>query len=408
MGFFRVFIMPFDENGVYTEFQEVTKYIEKNGVGNLETSIDSSDYLIGVFRVSRLSLKLNNRSGIFSDVGSPESMFQYTRADSRIKITYQPWETKPIAGFAKCGVVGSATFWEESVVFEGLLSDDDLKAQLKGDTIEFSVFGKESVFSRAIVPFGTIHNGQALSTIIYSCLNQPDITALLEIDPANITVGLDQNIDSIASLQHKTVKEGMDKMLLATNSVLYVLNDKVYITPRTPTPDVRRVFYGQASSLGPENIQDLKDIKTGLSRTFNFFAWKSGPAVTQSDSAVKHRARKAGEIDLEFILDNTKRTNILNNLLSEFAWPKRELSIVSPLTQEHLGINLLDRVTIDYPTVYIEADNPLPISGTVAWDEAVLPDAQWSFSFDEGTPFKVISKRVNVNDLTVEFRLREI
>ncbi|OFZ54980.1 MAG: hypothetical protein A2428_03140 [Bdellovibrionales bacterium RIFOXYC1_FULL_54_43] len=409
MALFRVYIRPFDDDGNYTSWVEISKYVSARALSALEQSIDSSDYQLGVFRYPNFNLTLDNRDGSFSDVGGAQTIFRYKRSGSQIKVTFCEREFPPLCGFMICGDPESAMLWTELTVFKGLLNDESCTQSIADDTITFNVLGFESEFSRAIVPFGTVHNGDLTSAVIFNCLNQDQITNLLTVDQANISVGIDQQIDSIASLQNKTVKEGLDKLLLATNSVLFIENDTIYISARTPTAEVKSTFYGQASALGPENIQNLFDVKNGLSRTFNFFSWKDAPAamVTDPTSTTKYGIRKK-ELDLDFFEIAQKQVNILTALRNEFSTPKQELSVTMPATPITVGIRVLDRIAIDYPTVLIPAESEVPVCGAAEFDVAVMPDAAWSFSLDTDTHFKVISKKVNPGALTVDFRLREI
>jgi hypothetical protein len=250
---------------------------------------------------------------------------------------------------------------------------------LSKQEVSFTCLGRESIFQRTIVPFGTISNGDLYSEILYNILNQSDITELLTLDAANISCGVDNTIDSIASLQNKTVQEGLNKLLLASNSVLFIVDDTIYISPRTPSASVTFTFYGQGSASGSENIIDVKGIKNGLNRTFNYFTWKDTTlSSTDATSTLKYGIRKK-EVDFEFTTDSLKQQDILDALADEFKLPKQEFDIYTPLTYESLAVTLLDKVSIDYPRVYVPGNNPLPLCGVVICGEAILPKALWSF-----------------------------
>lgn len=403
MGVFKTYLMPFDESGNYTEFQEITRFTDQGGIGALKVDVDSTDYQLGVFRNSNFNISLNNRSGKFSDIDNIESLFRYKRADSQVKVTWRIQEKGPHAGVMRAGF---CKIGEEVEVFKGLLNDDSFSSDLVSDNVKFSVLGFESTFLREKVPFADISNGDDYSEVMFALLNQTKITDLLTVDIANITPSLDQTIDAVAPLENKTVKEAMDLLLLATNSILYILNDTIYVKARTPSASVVHTFYGQASTLGPENAITISDIKNGLSRTFNFITWsEASPVGEDATSSLLYGIRKK-ELNLEFMTDNTKRQNLINNLITEFGMPKQEFTLKAPVTYKTLALNLLDKVQVDYPTVLV--GDQIPICGVAEYGEAQLPDALWSFTVTTDDYYKIIAKTVNPKDQTIDFRLREI
>jgi hypothetical protein len=367
--------------------------------------LDNTEFDIGVFRTSNFTLKLRNEHGLYSDVGAPESIFRYKRSDTQIKVTFQDGPA-PICGLFKAD--GSARLAEELTVFTGLLNDEGLSQSLEDQAVSFTVLGRESRFQRTIVPFGTIHDGDLLSTVIFACLNQSNITNVLTVSPGNITCGIDQQIDSIASLQNKTVQEGLNKLLMASNSVLYINDDSVIVAPRTPTADVKHHFYGQASVLGPENIQSIKNIKSGAAKTYNYLSWKGVAQVQQDASSIQKFDIRKKEIEFDFLTDATKRQNVLASLLAEFKIPKQEFEAFAPLNYRTIAIGLLDRVDFDYPTVPIPGEYPWPVCGSVACGDFYLPDVLYSFTLDQTSPYKVMGRTIDHKSGLMKFKVREI
>lgn len=401
----KVYLKPFDSFGIYTDWIDVSAYVKWNSLGSISVDLDNTDYDIGVYRNSNVKLVLDNTKGLFSDVSSPKSIFQYKRSDTLCKITWRI--TQPLLlGSFKAGI--GSTLSQEIDVFTGLINDDSLSMNLKSQEVDFNVLGRESIFLRTIVPFGTISNGDSLSSVIYKCLNQSAITKILTIDQANITVGLDQNIDSIASLQNKTVQEAMSNLLLATNSVLVIENDTVYVKPRSATVAVEFNFYGQASKLGPENVLSIDKIKNGVAKVFNYMVWSgTTSAVSDNDSSVLYGARKK-ELDFEFLTDAAKQQNVMNKILEEFMTPKQEFSLSTKVTPATMQLNLLDRVSIDYPTVYIKSSDPFPICGTAICGNVKLPSAQWSFTIDTDEHYKLMGRSIDAVNAQITFRLRRV
>ncbi len=401
----RCYIKPFNELGVYQDWIEVTRDVCFDQMGNISADLDNTEYDIGVYRTSSFKITLRNDHGIYSDVGSPKSIFAYTRSNSQFKITWEIDEDGPY-----CGTVYADQFYlsEETTIFTGLLNDESLKMDLGDQKVGFQVLGRESVFLNTIVPFGSISNGDDLSEMIYTLLNQSSITALLTVSMGNITVGLDQANDSIASLQNKTVQEGLNKLLLASNSVLYIENDAVIVAPRTASADVEYTFYGQASTNGRENIQDIKAIKNGQGKLFNYFLWKDTTVVSQDTTSVSKYGIRKKEVSFDFITNGTKQGLVLDALLDEFLDPKQEFDLYTDLNYQTLAVPLLGKVSIDYPISYVPGADPLPICGVAICGEAVLPKGLWSFNVIPTDYYKVIGRSIDVDTAIVKFKVRAV
>lgn len=402
----RVYINPFDDFGEYTGYVEVTEDVIFTSLGSINQDLDNTQYDIGVFRVSNFTMQLRNNHGLYSDVGEPETLFRYKRSNSLVKVTWEVEIDGPYTGLAESE---SGYLSEETTMFIGFINDESSTMDLKDAKLSFTCVGRESLFQRAIVPFGSINNGDLFSEVLYAILNQAEITDHLTVLQANITCDTDLTIDSIASLQNQTVQEGLNKLLLASNSVLYIQNDTIYVSPRTVGADLVFSFYGQGSSNGIENIIGISDIKSGLNRVFNFVTWADTALFSEdATSSTKYGIRKK-EVSFDFITDNTKRTSILDGLRDEFRNPKREFNIVTPLTYESLEVTLLDKVSIDYPTIYLPSPGiEFPICGVAICGESVLPRGLWAFSVLSTDEFKVIGKAIDINNAQLRFRVRMV
>ncbi len=401
----RVYLQPFDDFGNYSgEYIEVTDDLKNNGLGAINQDLDNTEYDIGVYRVSNFTIALRNDHGRYSDVDEVATIFKYKRAESLVKITWEIEDGGPLLGEAESG---SGFMSEETVIFIGLLNDENLVMNVEDQDIKFTCLGRESVFKSTVVPFGTVSNGQLFSVVLYNLLNQSRITDLLTVSQANIVCGLDQTIDSIASLQNKTVQEGLNKLLLASNSVLTIRDNAIYVSPREPSATVKFTFYGQGATAGPENIQKLYDIKKGLNRTFNYFTWQNTTLVAEDTSSTALYGARKKEVTFEFVTDNTKRQNILQNLLDEFTNPMQEFTIETPISYDSIVAGLLDKVIVDYPRVYLSTQN-LPLCGIAVLGEDILPKALFSFQIPTTDFYKVIGKSINANEAMIRFKLRKI
>ena len=402
----RVYITPFLSTGAYGTEQEITDYVIS--LGSLGVDTDSADYQIGVFRNSSVKMTLNNRDGLFSDVGIDQSIFLYKRADAKVRITYTEDNNLPFCGTAICG---SAILCEELTVFQGLLSDDSFLEEAGQEKAEFIVLGYESLFSRITVPFSSIANGDEISEVIYAILNQSLITDLLTVSLANILPSLDLEIDDKTDLENLTGKDAIDRLLLLSNSVLKIVNSTVYVTNRDASAALIYTFHGQASLEGAENIINVRNISNGKNRIFNYMTWRDDIAVYQSSPSILIHGVRKKELDSTIISDNTKQTQVLTEIVDEFGLPKQELELLTPIKAAVVELNLLDRVAIDYPTVYVPGEFDLPICGIATLGDpqtATLPRALWSLQIPASRRYKILKKTFDFKTMVATFKLREI
>lgn len=415
MGLTRVYIKPFQEDGTYaSDFIEVTKYVLR--LGAIKEDCDSLEYQLGVFRNSSVAITFNNRDGSFSDADALESMFTYKRADSIVKITWQEGTEDPICGFMS----GEFVLSEEMELFEGLLNDDGLKEAADSETVDFKVLGYESLFARCEVPYTTlstdvlnIHN---VGWVLYTCLNQAPINELLVIDQANIVPATNLVVDSMASLEGKLVKDVLDELCLVSNSILYVKDGVVYVSARSPSGSVVKTFYGQAASAGIENIINVKDISSGINRCFNYFAW-ADTLLSQKDlTSIAKNLLRQKEVSSALFTNDTKRGTMLENLLVEFKDPKKEFELTTRLDSETAALRLLDRVSVDYPTVFKATDGfSLPVCGIAECGSssqfstgAVLPVGLWALTIDATEEWKILSREIDLGSETMTMKLRKV
>lgn len=401
----RVYLNPFDDDGNYSGYVEITDEVDLSSISKIESNLDNTDYDIGIYRNSNISLKVSNRDGHFSDVGGTRTYFHYKRSDSLIKITWEVEEDGPFCGDA---YTGSSWLSEETQMFVGLLNDESASMDVGDQYLTFSVLGRESLFQRCTVP-ASVTNADLISVAIYECLNQTIITDLLTVSQVNIVTDGDVVLDSVTDLANKTVKQALDELLFISNSVLYISGDTVYVSPRDATAAVQFHFYGQASNDGAENISDIKEIISGLRRTFNKIYWNGNATPTQDlDSVNKYGVRRK-EISSTAITDSTKQNTLMAGILAEFKDPKMEFDLYTPLTYDTLALDLLDRIDIDYPTVYVPSGSGgLPICGVAVCGTAQLPGAYWQFEIDTTTNFKITGRSLDVKNSMFKFKCREI
>jgi hypothetical protein len=402
----KIYLLPFDADGVYvSSWIDITKYV--SGIGNISISIDSSDYQLGVYKNSNVSMQVNNNSGKFSDVNITTSFFKYRRGGSKVKINYDIHEYTPLCGLAECG---NFFLGEEVTLFEGLLSDESYKLNAKDEIINFNMLGYEWLFSQVDVPYASILGSEGIEELLYMFLNQTTITNILTVVPGNISVGVDQDPDDYTLFENQTVDEALETLLLVSNSVLRIQDNTVYISERTAGATSQKTFYGQGSTDGAENIINLNNYNNGFHRTFNYFTWKDTTAKSyDADSVAKWNVKKK-EVDTSIYTGVVKQENFLDALLAEFKDPKTEFQIVVPLSYDTIALNLLDKVNVDYPVPYVpfSPGDEMPICGVAVCGVAILPTGLWAMNINKTTNFKIIEKNYDLKKLEITLKLREV
>ena len=402
---YRVYLKPFDDVGVYVDdFLDITDDVVN--VSDVSQKIDSSEFDVGVIRNNGLTITLRNDGAKYSDPTNIKSIFKTKRKNSIIKITWAPYDEPPICGFAICG---SSVISDELTVFEGLLNEITSTTNIQKQQITFSILGYESLLDEIETPYADISNGDFLSDTIYAMLNQSPFNSLVTVNLSNIVLSLDVTIDDVSSLENTTVGDSIKNMLLASNSVLYIKNNILYVTAREESVDLKYTFYGQGSTLGIENILNIPKYKEGLNRTFNFWTWANTTIVVKDVSSIDTYGVLQKQIDLSLITDTTKRTNLLTVNKNEFRTPTPELDLITPITVDTIALNILDKVNIDYPNVYTPSDNnPLPRYGQVQYGSSRYPYGEFSLTIETERNFKILGKKMNKRNNTITFSLREV
>jgi len=405
MSRIRVYIAPFDTLGSYTAYQEVTDDVD-GSISSINRQLDNSEFDLGSFKTGDISLKLRNEHGLYSDVGSIETIFNYKRSNSKVKITWEIEDDIVQCGFAVCGEVFLS---EEVTLFEGLLNDESATEGLDDRKVQFRALSFESIFDKVIVDTGDFSNGDTVAQVAYAILNQTLVTELLTVSATNISIDSNVTIDDKTDFENLTLSDALKNLLEVGNSVLYIDSNIIYIAPRTPTATVQATFYGQGSEEGIENISNLGKINSGLKRCFNYWTWDEYSTYQQdSTSRSKYGARKK-EVSHDFITNSNSKDTILTNLKDEFGSPKRELTMTTQITYDSLELMLLDRVNIDYPTPYFVAPgDTFPVFGSSKFGEARFPFGEWTLELTTSEYFKIMGIKIDLKRQNLKFKLREI
>lgn len=403
----RVYITPLDDNGDFADEIDISSYVDMNSIGKIKRSLDNSAYDIGVFRYNNMSLKLHNSSGRFSEVGNLRSIFRTRRAGSKVRVTWAP-DFAPICGVAVCG---ECVLSEEVDVYKGVLNDDATRMTVDDQIADFQVLSYESQLSKVMVPYGDLSGSDTLKDLLYKTLNQAEITKYLQVLESNLNLMVDYIPDDLTWFDLKTGKEAIEALLLVSNSVLYCEGDVLKVVGRMPSADIQKSFYGQASNMGNENIFQIENFRTGQNRILNVLRWKDGGmgAAVNYESVGRWGAFPK-DLDVEFVTDNAKQSSSAASIVNEFKEPKRELELATILEPDALGLKFLDRVNIDYPTVWESSGKYFPVVGVtkIGDIESPLPHIMWDLRINQDRDFKIMGIEVDLKSEMITYNLREV
>jgi len=405
MGKFHVYFTP--PNGATVE---VTEDVLKGGLTPLKEQLDNTEYDVGIFRVSDIKVRLRNDHGRYAEPGTPATIFPVIRNGSIVKITWEPGPHKLVCGFFK---PLEAIYSEEIDVFEGILTDDATRQSIEDQTITFQVLGFAHLFDRAEA-VGNYENVDFQDTI-FGLLNVPEITDILTVDTDNIECSVNVEIDDDEFFENKTVLEALSEVLRLSNSILYIRDRTVFVTPRTPSNELKYSFYGQSSVLGVENLLSIKNYSNGLNRVFNLVRWSDGLlsdttiSVRDTDSINQFGVYRKN-VQLSLLNNTGKIETVLEGIRDEFSFPFVEFELESWLSPQVLELFFLDRVQVDNPSILVPAENQssLPFYGSARYGQSAYPVKLSALNVPGTKRFKILSRSIDLEDEKISFSLREI
>lgn len=402
----RVYLTPFDTVGNFASEIEITDDVIK--IGKLQKQLDQTEYDLGIFRSSNLTITLRNDHGHYSSVNELTSVFAYKRSGSKLRITWDLADEDLVAGFFEAGY--ETLLPDEQAIFAGVLDDTEIKTNIDGQTLDFKILGYESLIDKAEIPYASINNGDSLDDVIYTALNQSTITNYLTVSSSNINCDYNPAIDDKSSLENKTLKSAFKDILFASNSVLYIDGTSVVVSSRDPTVSVIYTFYGHSSETpSVQTVIDIKNHREGLNRVFNHWTFRDTALVSRDASSIAIYGTRTKEIGLDIITDNTKRGTLLSTNVTEFRNPKIEFDLIAPMNYETLALKLLDRVRVDFPNTFEAPEfGVLSRYNESLYGEATFAIGEYSLAIDPQTDFKIMAIDQDVNSNTITFSLREV
>lgn len=452
MGVIRVYIKPFSgyeeqeieyvnppfpsefkptRKGIYADdWIDVSADIVDNQINNISLNLDYGDYDVGVFKFNEMDLVLNNKQNRYGNADAFGSIFKYKRTNSLVKITWDIQPFKAMCGAVPCGAV--KIFESEIILFEGILNDETYLEDVDNTTSRFKLLGFESLYQKRVTYTTLAGPSTRIDLILKSnedirtgplpILSDPTLD-LLTYDTANFNPAYPPDFTVPYPDNDMWPAEGwlwapnvfkddytdLSEALKANNSVLLIENRNYIVKDRTPnqvTPEY--TFYGQGAN-GPENIISITEIKNGLNRSFNewSFSYNASP-IAKDEPLIQNFGRRPKILDFDMSgVAGTGVADYLAYMISQWADPKIELRLTTPMNISTVQLKILDRVNVDLPTVtYANDDTALYGIGEYGVDS--YADEAFSFTVDASVNFKIMGIDYNISDQTITFLLREI
>jgi len=392
---YQVLLTPLDETGrAYGTRVDVTKdvdisdYLKKSGITPIRRELDRGDYDIGVFNYNSISFNLNNSTGKFNE----------PRLDSRSM--FPSYRDRAIA---EIYFIDSDS--NKTISYEGLLTEKATRQNLSDDSIKFTFLGLESIFQQSVVNSGTIINGVTISQAFRSILDIPLITSILNFNVSNINPELDLVIDNGATFDNKTVKQAVDLLLVASNSILIIDESRnIVVKSRTANSNTPHSLYLNDIQKR-DNILSADNYNSGLQRMFNVLII-DGESFKNSGSIAVYTERSKN-LSLGFITSTSKKQQIANAIFSEFALPKDEL-IVGVEKKIATSFEILDKITVSYNKIIrSHRDNPVPLYEIDEYGKSYYPNEIGGFRIDGRRVFKIIGIYETPATFNIAFKLRD-
>ncbi len=388
LKYLRVYLAARMRSGGYDVWRDVTRYTVATSFGKYKRSIDSGDFDIGFYETANVQVSFNNDEAQFSDgIGFFENKI-IDRSKLRIVAGYA--DPADPATVASC------------LDFEGIIDDRASKLDADAENVQFTALSYSSILGRLKADPGAIGNGQTFKAALFNLLNRSEIKTLLEVDIVNITPKVNLIIDNSDWFSGKSLQGAITALLLASNSILKIANNTVYIASRAQSASVRFQFYGKGARR-PPNILSIKNLNTGMARVITQ-VMVNETTFDADDDLVDLYGLSLKSADCGFITDPEAVSSIAADILREFGYPKQELE----LTTDYLGneIELLDMVTIDNEGSLIEA-RPA-VYGRAVYGDSLYVKRRGGARLRPIEGFKILSIAHDYNALTTTLKLRSV
>lgn len=381
---YQVFIRPLINLFTYSSTEvEVTQYLNANqGIGRIRASVDSTDFVLGVFSYTHVKLKFLNYDGVLSDSVSTESIFNFQRDRAKVRIVFRDFE------------------------FTGLINDEATKED--EDSIEFTVISNDSIIRKTSVTGGLLTNNMLFSEAIFAILNRSPINNTINVSASNIHLDIDERIDDVSSLENVSSHNALNELLVVSNSFLYIdSNDNAIVSFRTRNTDVAATFYGDYDPLNRSpQVLKLHSLNNGTNRAFNSFVVNE--EIMEDTNYINAFGFRRKDISADFITSFSRKRAIASNLLNKYRYPKFEGKIRVP-TRDATQLTLGSVIRIDFPKLFSPADGDATTSkyGGGLYATNRYPNTTGNIFIDPRVGWIVYEREDTPQDFTTTLKVRE-
>ena len=386
-------------------WQDATEFVKR--WGTIDTAVD--DVRLNKFTHSGVNVTCRNDTGRFNDETNSSSLWfgWMTRYRSLMRIQ---------AGYKTAGGELPSDATQGIFILTDEIEQDAVSNEvtLRGSSLQ-SVF--DEVRARELPGIGATFTASELVTRIRDHTDGAGLSIFQEfISSGAWTIQTTTNyyVFNTDTLENMTTWGLMEKLAEAEGNVLLInRTGGIEFRNRDPRQSSSQFsFFGQG--FPRQNIIKLKNENEAVNKLFTFFRLKyldadtstsyvtAGTTTAVSASNISWRyGQRVYEADNTFPLNTTTAQTIVNDLFTDFSGVKKEMDIDAKF---HPTLEVLDRVDVSYRS-YDVAFNSL-------WDVMVWDTDTWSregnnFDYD-GKAYKILGKRINLDNFVMGTKLREI
>lgn len=385
----------------------ITPYV-KNW-GTLESSID--DVRFNAFKHSGITLKARNDTGAFNHESLPSSLWFGFMTRYRTLIRIQ-------AGYEDTNATDLPTDPTQGIYVmdkEAPISADGNDITIKCSSLQ-SIF--EEVRARDVAGLGVTTSAGAIiagirghSDASGNAIFTQFITSTawtVDSNSANF-----YNPATSTSLENLTCWGLMQNLAEAEGKVVYITRAGGIRFEARPIATGTSIFTFAGQGYGRQSIIRLTEYKQALDKFYSFFRLKYLQAITSTSyvtagtitsinvSNISWRyGQRVYEFENTFVDNTTQAQNIVNNLFTTLGTVTSEVVFDAKMAP-HVDIH--DPIAISYRS--------FDLSTQALWDANDWNEFNWAGgqSFDwNSQSFRIISKRLNLDNFTMHIKAREV
>jgi hypothetical protein len=400
----RIFITPLSQFGDFGAEIEITDFVEVDAIGELVESIDSTDFDFGIFAFGEIELVLDNGTGKFNDFNDSRSIFGFDRDQAIVRIVFRETTVTRDTN----NVVTAATVTDTNL-FKGFVNDDSTRTDDTNENVIFNVLSRESILQRSKIALDTVDDADLASDAVFKILDQDAIEKVLNVSAANISLGNDFTIDDGSKFDNISVFEGLQDIMIASNSVLLIdTSDNILIQSRDENTGLSTIgLFGPFDEASKTNIISIREFNDGKHRMFNSILL--GTDETSDADLIEEFGLRQKQFTIDFVTTAATLSSISTALLTEFKTPRFECEVEVDISFSK-SLVLLQKATIDSPLrVSTPTDKFMATLGQMTYDDTEEPYPQefGSLTISDKIDWKIIEKRNDPAGLTSVLKLRQ-